>query len=464
MKQLFHVKAFSIKSIVAIIATSIFFSSCSEETVYIPEPFPAANDVAQYEATDATDWINLELTAVKATPGYTPPVAARTYGYTGIALWESVAQGIPNATSLSGQVQGLGAMPKIQQGKQYHWALVANSCMAETMRLFFPTAPDSIKNRIAALEEKHVNERKQLGIQTETIARSVAFGVSIAKTVFDYAKTDGGHEGYAKNFPSDFVVPKGEGLWVPTPPQMRPIPLQPYWGKNRPFVLKMGNPLDGCDPGKPIEFSKEKNSEFYKEAEEVYTTVKRITPQQREIALFWADDAGVTATPPGHSMSICSQLLTEKSKSLDFAARAFAMVGISVNEAFIACWDCKYKYNVIRPISYIQLYIDSSWNKTSITDPLITPPFPEYTSGHSSQGGAAFTVMQSLFGNIEFVDRTHINRGFGARYFRTMEAALQENAISRLYGGIHYRAAIDRGVTMGKDIGKAVVQKLRFTK
>lgn len=453
----------SLLRICFIVGITITLASCGNGG-FDPEPFPYVSDVAQFDADVATKWMDVTMSAVKATPGYTPPVAARTYGYVGVTLWESVVNGIPKGESLAGQVNGIGAIPKPESGKQYHWAVVANAAMAECLRKFFPTAPDSIKQRIEGTEWANYQERANQGVKGEILNRSVAYGKVVADVIFEYSKNDGGDGGYGKNFPSSYVVPQGEGLWIPTAPAFQKIPLQPYWGKNRPFVLPSVNVLSACDPGAPIKFSTDKSSDFYKEADEVYTTVKNLTPEQKTIALFWADDAGKTATPPGHSMSICTQLLKENGKDLAFAARAYALMGMAVNDAFIACWECKYKYNVLRPISYIQMYIDTTWNKNGITDPLTTPPFPEYTSGHSVQGGASFHIMKELFGNISFWDKTHVSRGMKARYFSSMDVAVQENAISRLYGGIHYRAAIDKGVRMGDDIGKQVIEKVRFSK
>lgn len=443
-----------------VMALVFFVSACSDNGY---DPYYPVSDVPEFEGTVATDWMNLMMGAVRTTPGYSPPVASRAYGYAGITLYESVVHGIPKGRSLKGQINSLTEMPLPQSGKRYHWAIVANAAMADMMRNFFPKATDSIKQKITELEERNLYERRIMGIDEEIISRSVEYGKDVAETVFQYSRSDGGHEGYSRNFPSTYQVPRGEGLWVPTPPARQAIPMQPYWGKNRSFTLPMSNPILNCDPGPHATFSKDSGSAFYNEAYEVYNTVKHLTPAQREIALFWSDDPGATATPPGHSISILTQLLQEKGSRLDVAARAYAAVGMAVSDAFIACWEVKYKYNLIRPISYIQQYIDPEWNRDSITDPLITPPFPEYTSGHSVQGGASFQVMKMIFGNIGFVDKTHVRRGFAPRRFGSMDEAMQENAISRLYGGIHYRTAIDRGVAMGNDIGKQIMTKIQFS-
>jgi hypothetical protein len=419
------------------------------------------NEISKYDATLATDWYKLMLTLVQRTPGFTPPVGSRAFGYVGVTLYQSLLPGMGNYQSLVGQLNGLTSLPQPTAGASYNWPLVANAAVAAQLRNLFPTTSDSLKTQINLLEARFKDTFKS-GLSQATIDSSIAYGARLAAAIFEWSKTDGGHEGYLKNFPTNYTPPQGPGMWVPTPPAFQRA-LQPYWGKNRPFILPVGNPSSVGDPGPHPQYSVDPTSQFYKEGLEVYNTVKNLTAEQREIALFWADDAGTTVTPPGHSISILTQLITLQGKKLDFAAEAYAKIGIGAADGFIACWDVKYKYNLLRPISYIQKVIDSTWNKASITDPLTTPPFPEYTSGHSSQGGASFTILKNLFGNIGFTDHTHDYRGLAPRTFANFDAALNENAISRLYGGIHYRAAIERGVESGKQIG-ALVNALKFKK
>src|SRR5690606_19030531 len=180
------------------------------------------------------------------------------------------------------------------------------------------------------------------------------------------------------------------------------------------------------------------------------------------IALFWSDDPGHTPTPSGHWLSILNQVLVHEEATLDVAAEAYAKLGIAMADAFITCWNTKFAYNVVRPISYIQTVIDPGWNTPDLTDPVMTPPFPEYTSGHSVQSGAAATVLTGLFGdNYAFIDTTHEARGLSSRSFQSFYAAADEAAISRLYGGIHYRSAIELGLEQGKCVGERVLE-LRF--
>jgi hypothetical protein len=149
---------------------------------------------------------------------------------------------------------------------------------------------------------------------------------------------------------------------------------------------------------------------------------------------------------------IAAQVIEQRGLALDVAAETFAKVGIAVADAFVSCWWSKYRYNLLRPITYVQkVLMDPDW-----TIPLVTPPFPEYTSGHSAQSGSTAQVLTDLFGAVAFIDHTHDARGLPARSFDSFFEAAEEAAISRLYGGIHFRSAIELGVEQGKCVGKAV--------
>ncbi len=239
----------------------------------------------------------------------------------------------------------------------------------------------------------------------------------------------------------------GPGLWVPTPPGFLPA-LQPFWGSNRPFALASGS---ACDPGSPLPYSEEPSSAFYAESIECYEVATNLSPEQPAIAQFWSDDPGLTATPPGHSVSILTQVVRDGGFTLDVAAEAYARLGIAVADAFIACWNTKYRYNLLRPVTYIQRQIDPAWSPL-----LVTPPFPEYTSGHSVQSAASAQVLTDLFGDVAFTDHTHDDRGLAPRFFNSFFEAAEEAAVSRLYGGIHFRTAIALGLEQGRCIGQHV--------
>lgn len=177
-----------------------------------------------------------------------------------------------------------------------------------------------------------------------------------------------------------------------------------------------------------------------------------LTGEQRTIAFFWADLPAESGTPAGHSLSIPGQILEQQAASLALAAEAFAKVGIGESDAFISCWETKYHYNLLRPVSYIRDLIDPEWETV-----LETPPFPAYTSGHSNDAGAASAILTALFGDgFAFTDHANDERGFAPRSFASFFEAAQESAFSRLYGGIHYRSDIERGIEQGRCVARAV--------
>jgi hypothetical protein len=404
---------------------------------------------SRFDSEVATAWFDLALDLVKQTPGLSPPVASRAFGYAGVTLYEALVPGMPGYRSLASQLNDLGPAPR-PADPEHHWPTVANAALASILRSLFPTATSQNKAAIAALEESYAQGFRSM-LPPGIYRRSVARGQGVAGHIFEWSKVDGGHEGYLHNFPA-YASPVGPGLWVSTPPGLLPA-LQPFWGSNRSFALASGGK---CDPGPPIAYSEEHSSAFFSEALECYEVVTNLSPEERAIALFWSDDPGITCTPPGHSVSILTQVMRDRGYSLDVAAEAYARTGIAVSDAFIACWNTKFRYNLLRPVTYIRRMIDPTWSSL-----LVTPPFPEYTSGHSVQSGASAQVLTDLFGPLAFTDHTHDDRGLPPRSFSSFFEAAEEAALSRLYGGIHFRTAIELGLEQGRCIGREV-SNLRF--
>lgn len=400
----------------------------------------------EYPADVAIKWIDLYLHLAQTTPGNTPPVVSRAVGYAGLTLYESVVPGLPTHRSLAGQLNDLVMLPSPDATQEYNWALSANSAQATIVHGLWANTSDANKKLIDSLETALSAELTK-DVSTDIVMRSVAFGRSIGEAIFAYSKTDGGHEGYTRNFPANYVAPTGAGLWRPTSAQL--IPMLPAWGQNRSFAAADAS----ADPPSPPTYSTQVSSPFFSQALEVYSTGKNLTVDQKAIALFWADDPGKTFTPAAHGLSITTQILQQEKVSLAKAAEAYAKVGMATTDAFIACWRCKYRFNLLRPVTYINTAIDPAWKPL-----LATPPFPEYTSGHSSGSGAAATVLEDLFGaNYAFTDHSHDKRGLPARSFKSFKEYSEEAALSRLYGGIHYRNSNEQGLSNGRRIAQNVL-------
>ena len=432
----------------ALLATMLLATGCSQDGELAAPIAPAADT---YPADVATKWADMELRLIKNGTGFSPPVAARALGYAGVALYGAVQPGIAGSQSLAGQLTGLSALPRPEAGQRYNWAVAANAAQALMAQSLFGNATPAQRTSIDSLETA-LNASSRTGAEFD---RSVQFGRAVAQAVFDWSRTDGGHEGYLDNQPAGYVPPTGTGLWVPTTAGAAGRAVQPMWGHNRLFV-----PANAALPMPPLPYaySTQPGSPYYAQALEVYSVSRALTPEQRIIAAYWAD-AGQTITPPGHSINIASILLRTKPTTLALAAEAYARVGMAVADAFISCWKCKYEYNWQRPVTAIQAMIDPNWQPD-----WATPPFPEFVSGHASQSGAAAQVLSDLFGaQTAFIDNTHQSRGpgFGPRAFANFTAFANEAAMSRLYGGIHFRSGNEVGLAEGQKVGRNV-SALRF--
>lgn len=402
--------------------------------------------VAAYDSEVPRAWFALSNELTRTSRGFSPPVAARAYGYMGVALYESLVAGMPGYRSLVGQLDGLQDLPARTAGP-LDWKAVANAALARMAMQMYAASNEHASANQDLIDALDARLAATLDATHQVGARSAAYGRAVANAVFRWSLSDGAAAGFANNFPPDYEAPAGPGFWVPTPPAFSKA-LQPNWGFNRPFLASSAA---ACDPPPPPSYSADPLSVAYQEALEVYTTVREANPEYLAIAQFWADDPGKTASPPGHAISIATQVLAQQRGSLAVAAETYARLGIALADSFIACWRIKYLYNYLRPISYVHEQIDVDW-----TIPLVTPPFPEYPSGHSVMSGATAEVLSRIFGSVTFTDNTHAALGIPGRSFASFYDVAQEAALSRLYGGIHYRSAIEQGLVQGFCIGRLV--------
>ncbi|MCF8276062.1 MAG: vanadium-dependent haloperoxidase [Flavobacteriales bacterium] len=412
----------------------------------------------QYSGEFLRKYYDLQCQITKETPGFFPPQAARAFAYVGLAAYESVAPGIQNAQSLAGQLNELPAsgFPQPEKDAAYNWSIAANAAVAETMRKMFDVnLSDDNLAKINHMEEINYNQRFA-DFPLPVAERSVAFGKAVADALYAYSLTDGGHQSYLDAFQLPYELPVADSCWVPTGAVVHPI--SPNWGKCRPF---MANNVTGTQPPAPKVFSTDPASDFYAEAMQVYDQVANNTPEQIEIAKFWADDPFNTCTPAGHTFNILSQLLEESNASLAKCAVGYAKLGIAENDAFISCWESKYVYDLIRPISYLRQYVDPNFNTV-----IGTPPFPAYSSGHSCEIGVGERVFTEMFtngdGNYQLSDRTGLQYGFGIRHFSNFADMAEECASSRFYGGIHYPMDNIQGLISGRTIGDNVINQLSW--
>jgi PAP2 superfamily len=391
-------------------------------------------------------WYKLSLELVRHTATYTPPVASRSLAYLGVTAFEAVAAGSPDLRSLAGQLNELQAAPQRKAGKTYNEAVVMQAAMSFAAGELFSNTGPTGHRAMAALEAK-LRADVSKGVPGKVVARSEAYGRAVAQHILAWSRGDGGAAVENMGFPMQYELTKGPAHWVPTNVIVQQQkPLLPNWGKNRTFAMPNGA---ACALPAPPEYSEDKTSAFYKQALEVYEAKQNLTPEQRAIARFWSDDAMLSVTPPGHWIGIALQIFERDNVGLEKSVDVLARLGVAEADAFVGCWNAKYQYDLLRPLTYIRRVIDPKWESL-----INTPPFPEYPSGHSTQSGAAATVLTSMFGdNFVFADTTGQKDGLGPRSFTSFWAAANEAGISRMYGGIHFRSAIERGLEQGRCVG-----------
>jgi hypothetical protein len=435
-----------------LILVLFIIQSCSDEVVN-PDPGPVtvqSPPASGFENTNAVAWMSLtyDIVSFENIPA---PVCSRLYGYSGIAIYESVYRGIEGARSLGGQLKEMPEMPEAEN-EEYDWL----SVMAATLKiivsgiLYEPTQ-HSI-DLINDLYSNQIQARKN-AVDEVIVNRSVSFGEQIGNAMIEWSNSD--------NFLSTRDLPYeppprsiNPAFWEPTIPGQHA--LEPYLRFQRPFCLISANM---CAVPLGFPFDTIPGTSFYEEGMEVLEKVANLTTDEMNIAFFWEDKSG-TGQPPGHWVSITNIIVNQFSLKLDEAAKVYALVGSAIRDAFISCWEAKYRVNLLRPKTYIRDYLgEPNWNPI-----VVTPPFPEYTSGHSVVSGAVTEVLTWRFGdNVAFTDSTHDNQpGLRNRSFNSFYGAADEAAWSRLYGGIHYRSAILNGIEQGRMVGQVILNTISF--
>jgi hypothetical protein len=390
---------------------------------------------------------------------FTPPVASRIFAYSNLAAYETLSKEGKHYNSLEGKVNGLNNIPSPAKPDEVDFPLASIIAMTKVGKaLTFSEA------RMDALIDSIKNLAKNTNMTTEMFDSSINYGGRVADSILSWAKKDN----YGKTRGSKFTVTGLEGHWSPTPPGYFDA-VEPKWQTIRTLALDSAN-MFSINP--PPTFSKDSTSEFYKMAKQVYDTVNALNDNQEWISNFWDCNgfkmhqeghvmfATKAMTPCGHWMEIIGTV--SRDKNADWYQTVFNYTGASMAmfDGFIACWYYKYYYDMIRPETYINLYIDPNWKPF-----LQTPPFPEYISGHSVISAAAAEFLSRVYGDkVSFTDSSERDWGFPDRSFKSFGDCSMEVSVSRFYGGIHYWKAVIEGRNQGNKIGDLVMDKLMASK
>lgn len=445
MRKLFYfqvVRFWKITVMTAIFICLTFLQNCSPEKNDEPAEHRFATEIA-------LEWNRLMLDLERHTPGYRPPVSARTFAYVEMAAYEASLPSLDGYVSLEDYCSGY-AKPFSPQN--IYLPATLNVVYAQMLRSFFPNAPKKWQEKINRLESDFY-QKIQKNAENQTIETSLAYGKSVAQAVWQWSATDAeGHNAFYLNFNTNYVPPACKGCWQPD--KKHPMPaLLPNWGKVRSFVVKVGD----VSLIPPASFDEKPGSAFYTEAMEVFSVSQPLSKENLWIAELWSDDLpGLTVTPSGRWISIANQAIAQARPPFPQVMETYLKTALALCDASIVVWDSKYHFNLERPESYINRNIKADWAALHEN-----PSFPAYPSGHSAFGAAAAEVLSAELGeSFQLTDRTHEHRqefvGKPRTYHSFAEMA-KENAASRVLIGVHFRMDCEEGLRLGKMIGKKIV-------
>jgi hypothetical protein len=380
-----------------------------------------------------TDWNSEALDAIRA-DRLAPPHAARVLAILHVAIYDAV-NGITQTHEpyfVTDKPAGVASIEVAASAAAHHVLVTLFPARAEALDALYAARLDSFRD----------HPSRRVGI---------AWGESVARAILDLRSGD--H--------SDDVVsytPRTDaGYWQPTPPANAPA-LLPQWPGVTPFAMTNG---DQFRPLPPPALDSDRWATEYNQVKEIGSATSATrTIEQTTIARFWADGAG-TVTPPGHWNVITRDVAGQLGTSVEENARLFALLNLAEADAAIVSWDCKYQFEFWRPITAIRngdLDPRSDTEKDATWTPLlVTPPFPEYTSGHSTFSSAGAAVLANFFGSDDIAFTTESEDLPGVvRSFSSFSAAAAEAGISRIYGGIHFLSANEAGLSSGGELGAYV--------
>lgn len=401
------------------------------------------------------EWNN-KLTQIIISDIFTPAVCSRIYAYANIAAYEALKPQYNNYPSYAEKLRDLKAMPQPKQGKQY--------CYPVSSVIAFTTVAQKLvfnSEAMVGMEKEFLKQLDSLNVNEELLDSSVSYGRQVGNHIIEWAGRDGYLE---RNSLPAYIVTKEPGRYQPTPPNYVDA-VETNWKALRPFVLDSASQFR---PPPPTKYDTAKGSAFYKEAFQVYDIGKNPHEGDSATAWYWDDNPNTSITnghityfqqknsPSGHWIHIACSIAEKEKFDPMKTASLISKTAIAIADAFISAWEAKFVYNYIRPETFINQYIDNDWI------PLIqTPAFPEYPSAHSVASSSAATVLTKMVGDkYVFVDSTEVPYGRPTRKFNSFYEAADQASISRIYGGIHFITAIEKGKEQGRKIGSFILERL----
>ncbi len=416
----------------------------------------ATESDTQVFQTEDLNYANTILLEAVMEDAFSPPVASRMYSYAHLAHYVTLQSfrqdSLVGITELINGLEDFEVEP-LEDVNPELAALLAFSNIGKKLiysEQFFNDLRDSLLNKAIILK-----------LSGTTIKQSEVYAHNISKQLSEWIDKDMYKE--TRTYPR-FTSTKKPENWRETPPDYA-TGLEPHWDKIRPMVIDSANVF----PYKPLpKYSVDKTSDFYKMVDEVYQESLNSTEEKGKIAWFWDCNPILTVhkghmvttihkfTPPGHWLNIINQITTKESSDYNTATKTYTLTSMAMFDAIIAAWHVKYKTDLVRPVTYIQENIDPEWKPV-----LQTPPFPEYTSGHSATSASAAEILTSIFGeNYSFTDNTQLRFDLEARTFESFKSAANQVNLSRFYGGIHYMQGVEEGARQGQYIANIILERL----
>ncbi len=427
-----------------LLLSSISWWSCNKS-----EPAPA--EAITYSADLPRQWMSFAYDAVKR-QGWFALDASRLYAYSAILCYESMVHGIPNGRSLAGQLQGLNSLPQPNSNEVYNYGVVLCHAMPQILEELMPTMASQSRSGMVQLAQRQESEMLDAhNISPEVMARSKEFASQLAEAIIKWSRTDNrlGMENIVYTPPSRVGNPQ---FWDGS--TLGQNFMMPFWWTSRPFVI---NSYNICEVAAPIPYSEDPLSSYYQEVKEVYDA--SFDPSKVAIGEYWANNPGLSGTPAGSWLGMANQLVPQYNIDLASTLKMYVLLTIGTRDAFIACWYVKYKYNLQRPVSYIR----NVMGHTTWSSAVPTPPYPDYTSGTSTNAGVSSETLTRMFGVRAFADGQHMDKGMGLRQFSSFREAGREAFHSRIYGGVHMRRACQLGFDHGECISEYLWNHLKFT-
>ncbi|HRH34496.1 MAG TPA: vanadium-dependent haloperoxidase [Catalimonadaceae bacterium] len=402
---------------------------------------------------------NLKLVEVIMEDLFTPVVAGRVKVYPNIAAYEVLSKKGNKLRTLQPYLNQMKPISGPTQAVDFSLAsLFAFTTVAKKLVYSEYMFVDFERHESSIWLKAHKNDSVLLN-------NSISYGRLVSAEIIKWMKGD--NYDYTRTL-SRYVLADSAGAWIPTGPGYANA-LEPNWPLMRSFVFDSLNRVKAIPN---LKYSEDKNSRYYKNALALYNQSLNLDTAKKLTAWFWDNNPNILksdghvnyfihkVSPSGHWIRIASQAIKNRGLDEYKTTELYTLLSLAIYEGFLSCWTEKFQSNALRPETYINRLIAPQWKSY-----IETPPFPEYTSGHSVVSSASATILSALIKQpYAFTDSSEMYINLPPRHFKSFREASNQASISRFYGGIHFMPSLDNGVIQGEEIGNFILRKLKSKK